>query len=45
MDFLDFADVSFLHNASMGRLCEDLNNIVGHGIWYDTFQVQNTEWL
>jgi len=24
---------------------EDLNNIVGQGIWYNTFQVQNTEWL
>ena len=31
-------------NSSIRRLCEDLN-IVGQGIWYDTFQVQNTEWL
>ena len=45
MDFLDFADVLFVPNASIGRLCEDLNNIVGYGIWYDTFQVRNTEWL
>ena len=40
MDFLDFADVSFQTNASIGRLCEDLNHIIGYGIWYDTFQVQ-----
>jgi hypothetical protein len=45
MDFLDCANVSFLSNSSIGRLFEDLNNIVGQGIWYDTFQVQNTKWL
>ena len=45
MDFLDFSDVSFRPNNSIGRLCEDLNHIVGYGIWYDTFQVQNTQWL
>ena len=45
MDFLEFANISLLPNASIGRLFEDFNNIVGHGIWYDTFQVQNTEWL
>ena len=45
MDFLDFTDVSFGSNASIGRLCEDLNSIAGYGIWCDTFQVQNTEWL
>ena len=44
-DFLDFSNVSFGVNASIGRLCEDLNNIVGYGVWYDTFEVQNTEWL
>jgi len=27
------------------ELCEVLNTIVGEGIWYDTFQVQNTKWL
>jgi hypothetical protein len=26
-------------------LCEELNTTVGQGIWYDTFQVQNTKWL
>ena len=45
MDFLSFNDVSFSPNASIGCLCEDLNKIVGYGTWYDTFQVQNTEWL
>jgi hypothetical protein len=39
MDFLEFTDVLFL--PSLGKLCEDLNTIVGQGIWYDTFQVQN----
>ena len=32
-DFLDFASVSFLTNASIGRLFEVLNNIVAYGIW------------
>jgi len=45
MDFLDSSDVSFLPNSNTGQLCEDLNTIVGQGIWYDTFQVQNTKWL
>jgi len=45
MDFLNFRDVSFLPNSSIGRLFEDLNNIVGQGVWYDTFQVKNTKWL
>ena len=41
MDFLHFANVSFEPNASIWRLCEDLNNVIEYGIWYDTFQVQN----
>jgi len=45
MDFLEFSDVSFLPYLSLGKLCEDLNTTVGQGIWYDTFQVQNTKWL
>ena len=45
MDLLDFSDVSIRTNDNIGRLCEDLNHIVGYGIWYDTFQVQNTQWL
>ena len=45
MDFLYFNDVSFHPDASIGSLCEDLNKIVGYGMWYDTFQVQNTKWL
>ena len=30
---------------SAKTVSEDLNNIVGQGVWYDTFQVQNTKWL
>ena len=45
INFQDFADISFLPNSNIGRLCEDLNNIVGQGVCYDTFQVQNTKWL
>jgi len=45
MDFLDFLNDSFLQNCSIGRLCEEMNNIVGQGDWYETFQVQNTKWL
>ena len=45
MNFLNFADVSFLPNSSIGHLCEDLNNIAGQVIWYDTFQVQSIKWL
>ena len=44
-DFLDFPDVSFLPTSNIGQLCEDLNTIVGQGVWNDTFQVQNTKWL
>ena len=43
--FLDFSDVSFLPTSSIGEMCEDLNIIIGLGIWYNTFQVQNTKWL
>jgi len=32
-------------NQKKALLCEDLNNIIGQGIWYDTFHVQNTKWL
>jgi len=44
MDFLDFRNVSFLPNSSIGRLCEDLNKIVGQGVWHDTFEVKNIKW-
>jgi len=45
MDFLNFTDVSFNPKESVGQLCEDLNNIMGQVIWYETFHVQNTKWL
>jgi len=34
----------FLPNSSIGELCEDLNEIVGKGIYYDRFEIQNTKW-
>ena len=45
MDFLDFRNVYYFPNFSIVRLCEDLNDIVRQGVWYDTFKVQNTKWL
>jgi hypothetical protein len=27
------------------QLCEEINTIVGQGIWHDIFQVQTTKWL
>jgi len=39
MDFLDFADVSFCTSTNIEQLCQDLNSIVGHSVWYDTFQI------
>jgi hypothetical protein len=42
MDFLNFADISFLPNSSIGYLRVHLNNIVGQGVWADTFQLQNS---
>jgi len=45
MDFFNFTDVSLNPKENVDQLCEDLNNIIGQGIWYDTFHVQNTKWL
>jgi len=47
MDYLEFRALSFPPNCSIGHLCEDLNNIVGQGVWYDNFLVKNTKslWL
>ena len=45
MDFLKFTDDFFNPKGCVGQLCEDLNNIIGQGIWYDTFHVENTKWL
>jgi len=45
MDCLEFANVPFHPNASIEHLCEDLCTLVGLGIWYDTFKIQNTKWL
>jgi len=47
MNFLNFREISFLPNCSIGLLCENLNNIVAQGVWHDKFQVKNTKslWL
>jgi hypothetical protein len=45
MEFLDFEEVSFHPDGNVGHLCNNLNNTIGMGIWYDTFQVQNTKYL
>jgi hypothetical protein len=45
MDFLHFQSVSLYSDSSIGYLCENLNNAIGHVIWYDTYQVQNTDML
>jgi len=37
--------ISFLPNANICRVYEDVNNIVRQDIWYDTIQDQNTKWL
>jgi hypothetical protein len=42
MEFLDFEEVSFHPDGSFGHLCYNFNAIV-IGIWYNTFQVQNTK--
>jgi hypothetical protein len=39
MDFLEFVSVLF------GQLCEKLNKIIGHDLWYETFKIRNTKWL
>jgi hypothetical protein len=45
MDFLLFNDVSLPPKSGIGHLCEDLNSIVGQGLWYDEYKVTNTQWL
>ena len=42
MEWLNFDQVCFLPNASIGQLCEDLNEIIGLGTYYDVFKIQNT---
>ena len=45
MDCVIYANVSFHPSARIGALCENLCTLVELGIWYDTFNVQNTKWL
>ena len=45
MDFLHFGSVSFQPDTNLGHLCEELNNVVGNAIRYDTFNIRNIKWL
>ena len=45
MEWLQFHKISFIPDSSIGQLCEDLNEITGQGIYYDTFVIHNTKWL
>jgi hypothetical protein len=45
MYFLHFQSVSLCPDSGFGHLCENLNNVIGHGIWYDTYEFQNTDML
>jgi hypothetical protein len=45
MSLLNISDISLQPNFSIGALCEEVNKILGLGIWYDTFQIQNNKWL
>jgi hypothetical protein len=43
--FSTFSKCFTLSRPRHWDLCENLNNVIGHGIWFDTYQVQNTEML
>jgi hypothetical protein len=45
MDILHFNGFSFPPDTIIGYLHEKLNNILGQGIYYDTFKIQNAKWL
>jgi hypothetical protein len=45
MDLLNISSVAFGYGVDMNRLSNDLNQLVGVGIWHDTYTVQNTKWL
>jgi len=45
MDCLLYECASFTPDSSIEQVCEDLNKIVGYGIYYDIFEIQNTKWL
>jgi hypothetical protein len=45
MEFLEFEELSFHPDANVGHLCNNVNNTIVIGNWYDTYQVQNTKWL
>jgi hypothetical protein len=45
LDLLDFSDISFVSGMGMKRLSDDLDHLVGVGLWHDTFTIRNTTLL
>jgi len=45
MKWLRFQNISFSPLSIIGQLCENLNEIVVEGIYYDTFEIQNKLFL
>ena len=41
MEWLQFQNISFSQDSNIGQLCE----IDGQGIYYDTFEIQDTKWF
>ena len=41
MEWLQFQNISFSQDSSIGQLCE----IDEQGIYYDTFEIQDTKWF
>jgi len=40
MEWLQFQNISFSQDSSIGKFCE----IDGQGIYYDMFEIQDTKW-
>ena len=45
MEFLDFSAISCGSNFDIGFVCTKLNTVVGAGMRFETFTVQNTKWF
>ena len=41
MEWLQFQNISFLQDSSIGQLCK----IDRQGIYYDTFEIQDKKWF
>ena len=42
---LFFNSVSFETDGNVGQFCENLSTLIGQGIYYDEYRIQNTRWL